>query len=262
MVRAGELHGWALGRLTVSTQRSHPPQHQAANGCTPPLAGSGAAAAGVQPSAQRNQAEPPRPASLSAPRLLAAMRLRHSLLDSHGLLDVEAMGQAVLGSSDAESVQQRRRLAVLGSLQPLLRDLPMTGGSSNGGGSSCSCGSSAGSPVAAAGEQQGEHELVAAVIAYWRDLLHSMPTSLRDDEQLLAAAAGPQQEWGTGGSLGSGSCNSGDSSSGGSDSSSPGSTEGSGKLGPRRRAAVEARLERKRLLQTGIEVLQRYLGLA
>lgn len=188
------------------------------------------------------------------------MRLRHSLLDSQGLLDVEAMGEAVLGSSDAESVQQRRRLAVLASLQPLLRDLLVAGGSSHGGGSNC--GSSAGGLVAAAGEQQGEHELAAAVITHWRDLLHSMPTSLRDDEQLLAAAAEPQHEWGTGGSLGRGSCHSGDSSSGGSDSSGPSSTEGSGKLGPRQRAAVEARLERKRLLQTGIEVLQRYQGLA
>lgn len=170
------------------------------------------------------------------------MHLRHALLDSHGLLDLEAMGAAALGSAHPEAAQQRRRLAVLGSLQPLLRDLqPAAAGGSwegdggGGSGSGSSVWSSHSNASAAADDRGREQQLARQVAAHWRELLSSMPTGVAEDEALLAAdASKPPYSSGGGGTQ---------------------------RLGPRLRAAIEARLERKRLLHTGVEALQRYLGL-
>lgn len=95
--------------------------------------------------------------------------------------------------------------------------------------------------------------LAAAAAAHWQLQLPSMSTSLIQDEEHSRGDSNRD-------STHSGS--SGDSMGGKGNSSSSGAkaTHSSGSPGLRRRAAVEARLERKRLLQTGIEALQRSCG--
>lgn len=108
------------------------------------------------------------------------------------------------------------------SLQPFLRDIPGPGSSSSvgGSGSGGTAAAPAEPPPLSDLEIQKERQSAAALAAQCAAALERMPTTAATDEALLAGAEG--------------------------------------QLGPRRAAAVAARLESKRLLATAQEALEAY----
>lgn len=208
----------AAVRSLEPTISSHPPSFTAA------------ASADSSPAQQLAVQAAPLPAellSLSAPRLLAALGLGPAVLMSEGQprLDVEAMAGAALGSTDAGAIACRRRLAVLASLQPFLRDLPAAAAEA------AAAAAPSAPPLLLGAELQRERAAAAALAAQCQAQLAALPTSAAQDAALLAEddAAGRQGPFGR-----------------------------PLKLSLNVRAAVAARLERKRVLLAAVEALRCY----
>ncbi|KAL4443959.1 hypothetical protein ABPG75_011696 [Micractinium tetrahymenae] len=160
--------------------------------------------------------------SLSCPHLLAALGLEPAL-SSTGQLDVEAMlGEELLGREDADAVQQRRAVAAVASLPLCMPDLR----------EGCSGGSASTPQPLSAAERQQEQQAAHALQAQCQEILDGMPSTAEEDEAVLAAR----------------------SAAGGS----TGDSMAAAALTANARAAVSAGLERKQLLQTLTDVLQRY----
>ncbi|KAL4459118.1 hypothetical protein ABPG75_013983 [Micractinium tetrahymenae] len=157
--------------------------------------------------------------SLSAPRLLAALGLAPAA--GAARFDLTKAAEAAMGDGE-EHARTRRLLATLMSLQPFLRDIPGPGSGSGGSGSggSPAAAAAAGPPPLTEQELQRERQSAAALAAQCAAALARMPTTAEADEALLAGAEGP--------------------------------------LGPRRGAAVAARLESKRLIAAAQAALEAY----